>query len=29
MILDVKFPQVIYKKLLNEPYGLEDLKEID
>ena len=29
VILDIKFPLVIYKKLLNLPTGLDDLKEID
>ena len=27
--MDVKFPIVIYKKLLNESIGLDDLKELD
>jgi hypothetical protein len=29
VILDIRFPGVIYKKLLNKEYTLEDLKEID
>jgi ubiquitin-protein ligase E3 A len=29
VILDIKFPMVIYKKLLNVPVTLEDMKEID
>jgi hypothetical protein len=29
VILDIKFPLVIYKKLLNHKVDLEDLKEID
>ncbi len=29
IILDVKLSNIIYKKLLNEPTGIEDVKEID
>lgn len=29
VILDVRFPMVVFKKLMHEPIGLEDLKEYD
>ena len=29
IIIDLHFPLALYKKLLNEPVGLTDLKEID
>ena len=29
VLLEIKFPQVIYKKLLNEPITIEDLKEVE
>lgn len=27
--MDVRFPSVIYKKLIGEPVSLEDIKEFD
>jgi ubiquitin-protein ligase E3 A len=29
VILDVHFPEVVYKKLINAPFRLEDLKAVD
>ena len=29
VILDVKFPSVVYKKILGQPLGLEDLESVD
>lgn len=29
MLLDLRFPTLVFKKLMNEPVGLEDLKELD
>lgn len=29
VLLDIKFPRVIFKKLLREPLTLEDVAEID
>lgn len=29
ILLDIKFPNVVYKKLLGKSIGLEDIKEID
>eukprot|EP00026_Physarum_polycephalum_P001014 Phypoly_transcript_01015.p1 GENE.Phypoly_transcript_01015~~Phypoly_transcript_01015.p1 ORF type:complete len:708 (+),score=135.75 Phypoly_transcript_01015:84-2207(+) len=29
VILDVHFPEVVYKKLINAPFGIEDLRGVD
>jgi ubiquitin-protein ligase E3 A len=29
VLLDIRFPQVVYKKLLRQPIGLDDLKSLD
>jgi hypothetical protein len=29
VLLDIKFPQVVFKKIMNEPISIEDLKYLD
>lgn len=29
VLLDIRFPLVVFKKLMDEPVGLEDLKYLD